>query len=260
VDAGNFAATLNPEPWEKTGFIFDMMSQLHYDAVTPGERELRPGLATLKELYAKHPEIRVVSANIEDKSGRHVFPEYTIIERGGLRFGITGTTGAVYYDSNMKQKLQAKDDFTFENSEAALNRVVPELRAKSDVVIVLLHESVEDAMKMLPQIPGIDVAVAGNEPGIIPAPEQIGGALFVRPGSRGQYVFRLPITVDTKAKKIVEFAGEGKYLDEKVVKDPAVDTVVAKWENDFKAKYTPPQPTPPPATTPAQPSAAGHGQ
>jgi len=236
-----------------------MMSELHYDAVTPGERELRPGIAVLKELYEKHPEIRVVSANIEDKSGRHVFPEYTIIERGGVRFGITGTTGAVYYDTNKKQNLLAKDDFTFENSEAALNRVVPQLRAKSDVVIVLMHESVEDAMKMLPKIPGIDVAVAGNEPGIIPAPEQIGGALFVRPGSRGQYVFELPITIDTRAKKIVEFAGEGKYLDEKVAKDPALDVVVSKWENDFKAKYTPPQPQKPAPPAQPQPSTSTPG-
>lgn len=257
MDAGNFSAILKPEPWEKTGFIFDMMSQLHYDAVTPGERELRPGIATLKALYAHHPEIRVVSANIQDKSHRLVFPEYTIIERGGLRFGITGTTGFVYYDSNLKQNLQAKDEFTFENSEAALRRVVPELRAKSDVVIVLLHESVEDAMKMLTEVPGIDVAVAGNEPGIIPAPEPIGGALFVRPGSRGQYVFRLPITVDTKAKKIVEFAGEAKYLDSKVVRDPALDAVVSKWETDFKARNKPATPPPAPAPAPA-PTTAGH--
>ena len=255
MDAGNFSAVLKPEPWEKTGFIFDMMSQLHYDAITPGERELRPGLASLKALYAKHPEIQVVSANIEDKSGRHVFPEYTIIERGGVRFGITGTTGSVYYDTNKKQNLQVKDDFTFENSEAALQRVIPELRAKSDVVIVLLHEQVEDGMNLLTKVSGIDVAIAGNEPGIIPAPEQIGGALFVRPGSRGQYVFRLPITVDTGAKKIVEFAGEGKYLDEKVAKDPDLDPLVSKWENAFKAKYAPPPPKPAPTPTS---TSAGH--
>lgn len=255
MDAGNFSAILKPEPWEKTGFLFDMMSQFHYDAITPGERELRPGVATLKALYATHPEIKVVSANIQDKSGRLVFPEYTIIERGGLRFGITGTTGSVYYDTNLKQNLQ-KDDFTFQNSEDALRRVVPELRAKSDVVIVLMHESVEDAMNMLTKVSGIDVAIAGNEPGIIPAPEQIGGALFVRPGSRGQYIYRLPITVDTRAKKIVEFAGEAKYLDEKVTKDPALDPVVSKWENDFKAKYSPPPAPAKPA--PAAPTTAGH--
>ena len=237
-----------------------MMSEFHYDAITPGDRELRPGLATLKALYAKHPEIKVVSANIQDKSGRRVFPEYTIIERGGVRFGITGTTGAVYYDTNMKQNLQTKDDFAFQNSEDALRRVVPELRAKSDVVIVLMHESVEDAMNMLTKVSGIDVAIAGNEPGIIPAPEQIGGALLVRPGSRGQYVFRLPITVDTSAKKIVEFAGEAKYLDEKVVKDPVLDPVVSKWENDFKAKYSPPPPAKPAPAKPVPASAttAGH--
>ena len=239
MDGGDFAAVANPEPWEKTGFFFDMMSQLGYDAVTPGERELRPGLGDLKALYAKHPEIQVVSANLEDKSGKRVFPEYTVITKGGIRFGITGTIGQVYYDTNMKQKLQ-KDDFNFENSEAALRRVVPELKSKCDVVVVLLHEEVEDAMKLLTAVPGIDIAIAGNEPGVIPAPETIGGALFVRPGSRGQYVFRLPITVDPAAKKIVEFAGEAKMLDAKVDRDPAVDVTVSKWENDFKARFTKP--------------------
>jgi 5'-nucleotidase len=248
VDAGNFAATNKPEPWEKTGFIYDMMSQLGYDAVTPGERELRPGLDELKALYAKHPDIRVVSANLEDKSGKRIFPEYTVVTKGGIRFGITGTTGQVYYDTNMRQKLQEKDDFNFENSEAALRRVVPELKAKSDVVVVLLHESVEDAMNLLGKVPGIDVAIAGNDPGVIPAPETIGGALFVRPGSRGQYVYRLPFTVDPAAKKIVEFAGEAKILDAKVDRDPAVDVTVTKWETDFKARFT----------KPADPATAAH--
>jgi len=239
VDAGNFSAIMKPEPWEKTGFVFDMMAKMGYDVVTPGERELRPGLAELKALYAKHPEIRVVSANLQDKSGRHVFPEYTIVERGGVRFGITGTVGSVYYDTNLKQKLQVKDDFTFENSEAALKRVVPELKAKSDVVIVLLHEQVSDAMALIALVPGIDVAIAGNAPGVIPVPEKMDGAIFIRPGSRGQYVYRLPITIDPAAKKIVEFAGEAKMLDTKVPVEPEINAVVSKWETDFKARTKP---------------------
>lgn len=216
-----------------------MMSRLGYDVITPGERELRPGLATLMALYAKHPEIQVVSANLQDKSGRRIFPEYTIVERGGVRFGITGTTGAVYYESNRKQNLQAKDDFTFESSEAALRRVVAELKPKCDVIVALLHEQVSDGMDLVTKVPGVDIAIAGNAPGIVPVPEQLGGTLYVRPGSRGQYVYKLPISVDKSAKKIVEFAGDAKLLDEKVPKEAEIDFVVAKWDNEFKARNKP---------------------
>ena len=216
-----------------------MMARLGYDVITPGERELRYGLQDMKALYAKHPEIKVVSANIQDKSGRRIFPQYTIIERGGVRFGITGTMGAVYYDSNMKQNLQAKDDFTFESSEAALRRVVAELETQCDVIVALLHEQVSDGMDLVTKVPGIDIAIAGNAPGIVPVPEQLGGTLFIRPGSRGQYVYKLPLSVDKAAKKIVEFAGDPKLLDEKIPKEADIDFVVAKWDNEFKARNKP---------------------
>ena len=225
-----------PESGARTRFLFDMMARLGYDAVTPGERELRTGLDTLKSLYAKHPHIQVVSANLHDKTGRDIFPHYAVIERGAIRFGVTGTTGAGYYASNLEQNLQASDDFTFEDSRDALRRIIPELRAECDVVVVLLHENLEEARQILAEIPGIDVAVAGNTPGVSQAPESIGGALFVRPGGRGQSVFRMPITVNGGAGGIADSGGALQLLDGHVRPDPDVDAVVSKWETDYKAR------------------------
>lgn len=242
VDAGNFAELKPPHPWEKTTFVFDVMAGLGYDVVTPGDSELRPGIDSLRALVARHPEVRMVSANLKSKSGAYVFPQFTVIEKNGIRFGVTGTTGPEYYQQNVRQALQSEDDFTFEDSKTALERVVPQLRAQADVVVVLLNEMVDSAMKLTTAVPGIDVAVAGHDPGVLPAPEKLGDAIFIRPGNRGQYVYRVPLVLDPASKRVSGYAGRALMLDALMAKDADTDSTVVRWEKGFKDRYNQPVP------------------
>ena len=98
------------------------MARLGYDAVTPGDHELRHGLDSLRTLTARHPDIRVVSANLQDRHGAPVFPESVVIEKNGVRFGITGTTAPAYYRANLEYKRLHRDDFTFLDSHFTHNR------------------------------------------------------------------------------------------------------------------------------------------
>ena len=160
MDAGNFSAPQEKEPfepWEKTTFIWDMMGRLGYDAVTPGDLEMVNGVEAMKELYGRQPGVQVVSANVMDKSGNLIFPRYTIIEKGGVRYGVTGVTAEAYYTFNITRGRQKKDDFTFGDEKEALRAVIPELREKSDIVVALVHEGPGDARRLLDEIDGIDV-------------------------------------------------------------------------------------------------------
>jgi 2',3'-cyclic-nucleotide 2'-phosphodiesterase (5'-nucleotidase family) len=237
VDAGNFAPEAGAfEYWETTEFSYQMMAQLGYDVVTPGDRELVNGVAALKGLYGKHPKVQVVSANLKDKSGKLLFPASTVIERGGVRFGITGVTGASYYNFNITKGNQKKDEFTFGDSKDALKAAVADLRRRSDVVVALVHEGPGDVSRMLQDVKDIDVVVVGHNPGYMFNPDRVGSTLIVRSGTKGQYLSVLRLTMDASGKKILDYNGEGKPLDDTVAKEEKIETTVKSWEADKKKR------------------------
>ena len=229
VDAGNFSDDKGTDYWKRTEFIWDLMGRMGYEAVTPGDMEMIDGVGALKALAARCPQVKMVSANVKDSAGALVFPEYAIFDKGGVRVGVTGVTGASYYAFAKARGVLKKDDITFEDSKTALLRVLPELRRQSDVVVVLLHEGPGDAKRIVAEVPGIDVLVVGHSPGYQFEPDQVDGTTIVRAGNRGQYMMVVDLTVGSDGK-IAEVKGEGKPLGEAVPKDPAFAPDVAKWE------------------------------
>lgn len=235
VDAGNWSNSKGIAAWDKTQFIFDEMGQMQYDVVTPGDAELTQGVHALTKLLASQPQVQAVSANVKDKSGRLVLPESVVINKSGVRFGVTGVTGASSYNFNVTRGIQPVDEFTFEDSKAALQRVLPKLRSACDIVVVLMQEGPKDAQQIVNEVLGIDVVILGNNPGYQPGPNRVGETLMVHPGSRGQYLHALDLALDGNSK-ILDSKGRGKPLNESVVKDPEFDRVVTEWEAAFKAR------------------------
>jgi 2',3'-cyclic-nucleotide 2'-phosphodiesterase (5'-nucleotidase family) len=189
VDAGNFTAELGDfETEEKTAFLWDTMAKMGYDAVTPGDRELLDGIEAARTLYGRNPGVKVVSANVRDKSGSLLFDEYVVVDREGVKVGITGVTSPAYYNYNITQGKQRRDEFTLEDSREALKRVLPRLQKEADVVVVLMHEGSGDARRIVEDVPGIGVVVVGHNPGYLFNPDRVGSTLIVRPGNRGQYL------------------------------------------------------------------------
>jgi 2',3'-cyclic-nucleotide 2'-phosphodiesterase (5'-nucleotidase family) len=235
LDAGDFGADRGFVPQEKTAFIFDLMARLGYDAVTPGEREMVPGLDALKQMYAAHPEVNVVSANLMDTSGKRIWPEYVIVEKGGVKIGVTGVTGNAFYSFNVVRKVQKSDDFKFEDPATALRRVVGELQGKVDLVVALVHQPLPEVKKLVKEVPGVDVALVGHNPKYVFDPERSGDTLVLSPGTRGQYLSVLNLTLGPDGS-IVSSEGEGKPVTEDYAKDPAFGPLVSKWEKDWKAR------------------------
>lgn len=237
VDAGNFATlTETFHPWDKTTFVWDVMSRLGYDVVTPGDLELMEGVDSLKTLLARHPEVQAVSANLQDMDGNRLLPESTVIKKGGLRIGVTGVTGGVYYRPGRLGRGPQEDQFTFEDERDALERVLPKLRKESDLVVGLLHVGPGDVRRLIDELPGFDVVVVGHNPGYMFSPDTVGTTLILQPGSRGQYVSVMNISVDTATDSMSVSAAETRPLSEGVEKDPNIDALVSKWEDDFKAR------------------------
>jgi 2',3'-cyclic-nucleotide 2'-phosphodiesterase (5'-nucleotidase family) len=230
VDGGNFSAGMGSDAWIKGNFVWDLMATLGYDVATPGDHDLFQGVDSLKTMAARHPEIALVSANLLDLSGDHVLPESKIISRGGVRFGVTGVTDSVYAFQNRAQHRLVRDDFRYEDMKDALSRVVPKLREKSDVVVVLFHTQVAEVSHLVSDVPGIDVAVAGHTPGFIQDPLPLGDAYLLRPGNRGQDLGVIKLWLDPDSARVARVEGKGEILDETVPMDQAIVSRIEAWE------------------------------
>jgi 2',3'-cyclic-nucleotide 2'-phosphodiesterase (5'-nucleotidase family) len=216
----------------RTEFEWKTMKMMGYDVITPGPSEMIQGLPKLQELLATAPGIQVVSANVTDKQGNPIWPASTVVEKNGVRYGVTGVTDRAYYSFIQTKGKLASDDFEFVDMQETLRRVLPELRQSSDVVVVLLQTGNGDAQRMLDVLKDADVVIIGNNPGYKFAPVDEGGVLMVRGGERGQYVHVLELTLDDE-NRIVAHSGAGHPMGEAVPEAPEYKTLV----DAFNKKY-----------------------
>jgi 5'-nucleotidase len=185
LDAGDYSmGTAFSAATRETGGELHLMGKMGYDATTFGNHEFDLGPAGLgKSIGAAAKTGRipaVLSANAsftgEDASladlqrltREGVIRRYTVIERGGLRFGIFGSLGkeALIYTSGGAT--------TFADATASAKDVVKILREKEkvDVVIALSHGGLEkgpdggyhdgEDVRLAKDVPGIDVVISGH--------------------------------------------------------------------------------------------------
>ena len=234
VDAGDFGSHAEYEPWMRTEFQIDMMSKLGYDVVTPGPSEMMMGLDKERALFARAPQIKVVSANIVDKkTQKPLWEDFTIIDRGGVKFAVTGITDGSSYKFKQTQGQIKSDDFDFKDPRASLQRVIPQMRQQADVVVVLLHTGSGDAKHMMEGISGVDAVVVGHLPDYKFLPEVVGRTVLVQTGARGQYMGRLELNLN--GNKVVGHKGEAQALGETVAVDPEMDSLVKAFNKKYDA-------------------------
>ena len=120
--------------------VIDIMGAMSYDAATPGNHEFNWGVPFM--LRALHgASFPYVSGNIYSlPQDTLAFPAYTVVQRGGVRVGITGftTPGVMRWDrETVRNHLRVGRI----NDGAA--RVLHQVKAHADFTITLLHSGME---------------------------------------------------------------------------------------------------------------------
>jgi 5'-nucleotidase len=228
LDAGDYSmGTAFGAAIRETGGELQLLSRMGYDATTFGNHDfdLGPdGLAKAIDAAAKAGRIPAVVASNTDfskddatlsdlqrlaKAG--VIRRYTVIERGGLRFGIFGLMGkeSIFYTSGAGA-------ITFPDAVEAAQEMVKVLRAteKADVVICLSHGGLErgkegtytdgEDVRLAKAVPGIDVVIGGHTHTELKEAIIVNGRTpVVQTGKYGQNLGELVIALDG-AKQTVE--------------------------------------------------------
>ncbi len=186
LDAGEFTAPPSATSEAKGLYVLEIMKKIGYDAVNPATTELKLGLDVLLPVARDCP-VPFVSANLRDaKTGALLFRESVVVKKGGMRVGITGVLEPAHAHRPAIDSLGV----AVEDASAALARVLPGLRASSDLVVLLAHLPESDARKLgerfFGQIDLVVVGMATQSRGIVTT--EHGGALYLTAGNRGQAV------------------------------------------------------------------------
>lgn len=176
------------------GALFEMMNAIGYDAWTIGNHDLDISQANLKKL-TEIAKFATTSANLVDSAGGFPFAnkQYLIIDRSGLRIGVIG--------------LMSEDLFNLTNTNnlvglkvlpvaQVLQKVIDEIGGRTDLIIALTHEGVEEDSVLATKVHGLDVIIGAHSHTRLRSGKQVNGVIICQTGSNCENLGELDLTVE----------------------------------------------------------------
>ncbi len=187
IDVGGMIKRFGRQQEIKFQVSIEALRQMGYRAIGwgPGELRLSTGEVVAAIAEPDGSPCRFISANVGlfgADSG--LTPKYTVIELGGRKIGVT----SVLADSLHSQINNS--DLTFTPAEQALTAILPELKSKADVLVLLSHGTPDETRKLAAKFPDFRfVVTAGgaDEPRF--EPEQLTGPnqILIDVGHKAMY-------------------------------------------------------------------------
>ncbi len=235
------------------------MNLLGYDAMVVGNHEFDNPVSTLllQQSWMKFP---LLSANIYDKTTKkQIFDPFKIFNFKGLKIAVLGLTT----DDTVKQGNQANiENLKFVNAIDTCKEFVPELKAESDILIVLAHlgyypnaahgPNAPGSVSLARAVNGIDIIVDGHTHTKLEQPDIQKNTIIVQAGEYGKYLGRLdleysegklikkayqliPVNLKKKIeknKKILEV-----YVEQKIPEELETLEVLSEYQKMGKEKF-----------------------
>ncbi|MCB9741237.1 MAG: hypothetical protein H6741_16770 [Alphaproteobacteria bacterium] len=157
----------------RAALILSMMKDLGVGLMVPGPSDLLAlGLSGLKDA-----PIPMISASWRDAEGQPVLPTHAVLERGGLRLGVVGLSGAPAADSG----LSAVDPVL------AAREALAALPEDLDLVLAVSNLPGNEAWRVAQEVEGF-AAVLSTMGDSLEAPRALAGATLIEAPDRGRYV------------------------------------------------------------------------
>lgn len=183
VDAGDmFGAGINYGK-SKAQLTARALATMGYDAVVPGEQDFVFGLEFLAEL-ARETDLPVVLANLVDPDSKEpLFPPSRLVSKGGnFKIAFIGLMS----DRLPLPRAVTKGEVLVLPPEEVLKEQVAALPSDVDLVIVLGHMALGDAMALAGKIPGVDLFMCGHDGRVLRGRKKFGDAFLLESPSQGR--------------------------------------------------------------------------
>jgi hypothetical protein len=184
---------------------------LKYDAIALGETDLAAGPDFLRKAKADYG-LSFVCANAYSKpSGERLFDPYVLAEKNGVRVAFVGIVSPERHVTSLVEHKLSLNKIELRDPTEVMNALLPELRAKSDVVVLLSHAGIETS-EFLAKDLLVDVVIVGHYPAIENDPRKIGNAIYCMAGAKSDRFGTLDLTLSADGKKITAFEGDAIRL------------------------------------------------
>ena len=231
VDAGdNFGGISEPEK-RKSEVILRSMGAMGYDALGIGEVELNYGVDFLLDT-AREAKLPLVCANlISRRTGKNLVQPYVMLKRGGVKVAVLGLMDDVLELTDPRQS--PGDSLIIRDPIQVAHELIPMLKKKADIVVLLSHMGYAKSSKLATEIPELDVLVTGHSPSVNMEARKEGNALGMMTGSRGQYVGYLLLRMGDK-KAINTYESKLVPLDGRIKLSGLIEGFVNEYNTQEK--------------------------
>ncbi len=186
------------------GALFEMMNMIGCEAWCLGNHDFDLGQQNLLRLttIAKFPTL---SANVVNDKNEYPLNNkpYVIIEKNGLKIGIIGIMSQGLYGLVNQTMLVG---IKVLSPAATAQKFIDELQPKTDLIIALTHEGVDDDSVLAMDVHGLNVIVGGHSHTRLKKPKLINGVIIVQTGSYCENLGVLDLTVENK--KVTQYNGQ----------------------------------------------------
>jgi 5'-nucleotidase / UDP-sugar diphosphatase len=214
--------------------VYEVGNLFGFDAACLGNHEFDYAWPQAKKFLstAKYP---LVTANLENGKGQEFTKPYVILKVNGLRVAVIG---AMTDSLNTLTTPKLMEDWHTLPVVATARKYAAELKAQSDLVVLLGHITGTEEDAFLKTAPEIPVLVTGHlHNGLPNGAKTQDGRILVRVKGYGAELGRLELKVDTEKKAPVSFTWKAIPIDStKIVPDPEMARAVKHWEDEVTAR------------------------
>ncbi len=166
----------------------------------------------------------MLAINIYDKrTGNAFLPPYTMQEVGGLTVAVIGIASNII-DKTMPPHFS--EGLRFTDGREELPGFIERVRSKerADLVVVLSHLGFPQDMKLLSEVPDVDVLLSGHTHHRLFEPVRQGKTLIIQSGCHGSFLGRLDVEV--RDGQVVGHHHELIEVREEIPPDAKIDSMV----------------------------------
>lgn len=208
----------------------EFMNMMNYDAIEVGNHEFDWGQDVLSQRVGES-KMPWLGANITGttKLASQLKP-YIVKQVNGIRVGIIGV---ILPTAPSIIKYGNTDGLTFSSDIDTVKKLMPEVRSKADIVIVLSHNGLDNDVKLAEAVPDIDVIVGGHSHTVLENTREVNHTLIVQAGSYSNYIGRLDLQIDPQTKKITAWTRRNEIMpvvSTAVQPDPQVAELVNRYQ------------------------------
>jgi 5'-nucleotidase/UDP-sugar diphosphatase len=217
------------------GALFAMMNLMGYDAWCLGNHDFDISQANLIALasIAQFPTLCANLVNDNNQFPVHNIP-CMITEINGLRIGIIGIISQQLYSLVLQANLTG---LRVLSPEETTQSYVDELRPKTDLVIALTHQGVDEDSVLAASVTGLDMIVGGHSHTRLKTPRVVNGVYIVQAGSNTENLGIVTLTVDNH--DLSDVKGQLLQLWAETKRPPsAVSAIVDSMQAEIEKEYS----------------------